>query len=94
MEGGGRGAGGGGEVIVYSVANYRSHYTHFWVNVTIFLTPNLPISYFLFIRIILPLHLENVRTHAGHTTENVNLFYSIQLWKCDAIQRHSSLTSF
>ena len=44
MEGGGRGAGGGGEVIVYSVANYRSHYTHFWVNVTIFLTPNLPIS--------------------------------------------------
>ena len=50
--------------IVYSVANYRPHLSHFWPRIFLFLNPCLPeFSY--------PKNPENLRPHSSHSTKNV-----------------------
>ena len=69
-------------IVVCSVAIYKPHLSNFWPRIFLFLNlcfmPDF--SY--------PRNPENVRHHSSSSTKNVTPLYSIQLWKCDPIQRH------
>ena len=96
-------------IIVYSVASYRPHLSHFWANVIVISRTefnasrllNIKIAagtifqprIFLYLNSCLPefsysQNPENLRPHSSNSTENVTALQSVQLWKCDPIQRH------
>ena len=55
--------------------------TIFQPRIFLFLNPCLPeFSY--------PINPENLRPHSSNSTKNVTPLMSVQLWKCDPIQRH------
>ena len=96
-------------IIVYSVASYRPHLSHFWVNVIVISRTEFDASrllnikttagtifqprMFLFLNPCLEefsyrKNPENLRPHSSNSTKNVTPLLSVQLWKCDPIQRH------